>query len=595
MFLATTGICEFWDKSSELLLLGEWCRRYDRKNEWESLSYKVLPYPWTEKKKIFGAYHYCSQAYELILDILAQQLNIIHSVAFSKRYWRIVIGEWLWRYIQVVFDRYTCLEIAFKNFPSLTTLLLEESSYQYPSSYFQSMTLCNSDLFNLQIYSQILNIQGRKFPSKIYSEPKFFKGTSKQNRIYVDKFRDIIRGVEKYFQYLIYILPPRPQVVFCGDFWNIPRKSFYRLLFSGRLNYKKLGFRTEKDESRLILNKDARKRLSTIEGEDSFQTVCLKMLEYQLPQDYLENYKAIQKKNSCFVSSSPPKVIISPVGWRSDLQLSGYIADCVEKGSLLIGLQHGGGYGLFKLDSMLDHEMEVCDYYFSWGWKTKDERVVPLPISTYDKKSKIKWNKPASKILFVSNTGPLYFNIFQSSPIGPEFKKYFLWQKNFLLLLEKEVMNKLVFRCHPAELGWFTKLRLQKIFTGIKFDNNHKPLFKSAIDSDLVIIDNNQTSFLVTIGHNIPTIIFWDPNIWSIRTEALPYFYDLEKVGVFHRSYESAAEFINNNFTSIEHWWNKANVQKAVWRFRNNYALYSENWVSIWKSEIEKIIDTIKI
>lgn len=38
MFLATTALSEFWDKDQEILFLGSWCLRYDRRSEWGNLN-----------------------------------------------------------------------------------------------------------------------------------------------------------------------------------------------------------------------------------------------------------------------------------------------------------------------------------------------------------------------------------------------------------------------------------------------------------------------------------------------------------------------------------------------------------------------------
>src|SRR2546427_2927490 len=106
MFLATTALSEFWDKDQEILFLGSWCLRYDRRAEWESLKYQVMPCPWDDRKRFYDAAHYLDECGERILIQLTRYLNSVHGTSCSQRYWRILIGPWLIHYMHVAYDRY---------------------------------------------------------------------------------------------------------------------------------------------------------------------------------------------------------------------------------------------------------------------------------------------------------------------------------------------------------------------------------------------------------------------------------------------------------------------------------------------------------
>ena len=68
---------------------------------------------------------------------------------------------------------------------------------------------------------------------------------------------------------------------------------------------------------------------------------------------------------------------------------------------------------------------------------------------------------------------------------------------------------------------------------------------------------------------NIPTVIFWDPNHWEVRKSAQPYFDQLNKVGIFHETPESAAYHIASVWDNVESWWNNLLTKNAV----NNFCL----------------------
>ena len=116
MFLVATADERTWKKNEKILFLGEWCKLYSRKEEWDKLDYKVLPYHWDDRNKLYNDYQYLNSLYEDTLNNTKEQLNRIHGVDYSLRYWRILIGPWLAYFMQMVFDRWAMLNFAFKSY-----------------------------------------------------------------------------------------------------------------------------------------------------------------------------------------------------------------------------------------------------------------------------------------------------------------------------------------------------------------------------------------------------------------------------------------------------------------------------------------------
>ena len=110
--LITTAIECTWpkDKNEAILFLGEWCRLYSRKFVWNDLDAIVVLYHWDNREKLYSDYLYLQEVYENQLKKLSIQLNQIHGVDYSTRYWRILIGPWLGTFIQIVFDRWFMLK-----------------------------------------------------------------------------------------------------------------------------------------------------------------------------------------------------------------------------------------------------------------------------------------------------------------------------------------------------------------------------------------------------------------------------------------------------------------------------------------------------
>jgi putative transferase (TIGR04331 family) len=98
MFLATTALSEFWDAGADkTLFLGRWCLRYDHQEDWSRLDYEVLPHPWDDREAMHEAAAYEEEIYENLLGALTKFLNEAHEENRSERYWRIILGPWLFR------------------------------------------------------------------------------------------------------------------------------------------------------------------------------------------------------------------------------------------------------------------------------------------------------------------------------------------------------------------------------------------------------------------------------------------------------------------------------------------------------------------
>ena len=90
-------------------------------------------------------------------------------------------------------------------------------------------------------------------------------------------------------------------------------------------------------------------------------------------------------------------------------------------------------------------------------------------------------------------------------------------------------------------------------------------------ETKLCIATNNGTTFLESFFLGLPTVIFWDTNVWEIIDSAAPFFEDLAVVGVFHTSPESAARHVSSVWNEVQTWWSSAPVVDAVTTFKKRY------------------------
>ena len=163
-FLITTALETSWCDDEPVLFLGEWCKLYHRKEVWEGLDAKILPYHWDERGKLFADYQYLTILYERLLKELARQLNQIHNVNHSLRYWRILIGPWLGIFVQIIFDRWKMLKLSLDEYEVDSCNVHPEDVENFiPQDTHSFINFVVSDSWNEMIYSHLL----RLIPNKL--------------------------------------------------------------------------------------------------------------------------------------------------------------------------------------------------------------------------------------------------------------------------------------------------------------------------------------------------------------------------------------------------------------------------------------------
>ena len=162
--LVTTALEDTWPApETPVLFLGEWCRLHGKKAQWQHRDAIVAPYHWDDRAKYYSDYKYLRGLHEQLLAGLAAQLNELHSVNHSLRYWRILIGPWLGCFTQALFDRWESIHHAIAQFDISETLCVAaQDSRLIPNDMETFQALSSKDNWNHHIYNQI-QMQQRPF------------------------------------------------------------------------------------------------------------------------------------------------------------------------------------------------------------------------------------------------------------------------------------------------------------------------------------------------------------------------------------------------------------------------------------------------
>jgi len=306
------------------------------------------------------------------------------------------------------------------------------------------------------------------------------------------------------------------------------------------------------------------------------------MINLTIPAAYLEGYKKLVEMASNEPFPDSPKVIFTSNSFFMNEVFKVWAAIKTEKNAMLIIGQHGGNYGQGLICSETP-EIKISDRYISWGWRQR--KVEPLGKVF----KRIYFGKLISRkknlLLTISGTAR-YSDGLLSMPMSSQWLRYLDNQLDFCKKLPNPIQESILIRPYVQDHGWSQINRWKEQFPNAKFDSLKKSFNSSLMSAKLVVSGWNTTTYLESMGRNIPTIIFWDSEFFELRNEVIPFFEELEKVGIFHKTSKSAAEFVASVWHDINSWWSEKYVVNARMNFTNEFVKPSslKNYSDFFKS-----------
>lgn len=582
MFLITTADQRFWKTDEPVLFLGEWCKLFSQRSIWEKMDYEVLPYHWDDRKKLYQDYLYLDKLYEQTLLQMRDLLNQIHGVNHSLRYWRIVIGPWLYYFIQILYDRYQSIVSAIESGKVTNTLIGRYNGDRWlPQDFPCFLKWFVNDDYNHYIYSQIIEFIGR-MPFEVV-EAVDGNNHKEQTDDIKKQFapKQILKKLIGFYGKLV---PDRfNQIVLISSYLN----TFDLIKF--QLSLKQIPYLFPPDVAIPDADIDlaARKKLSFGSSKSEFEELLGTMIGEQIPLIYLEAY-AQMNESSLKVYPRKPKLILTANAYNSNEAFKFWAAHYVERGVKLVGTQHGGHYGTGLWSSNEKHEIAIYDNYFTWGWESNVcENTKSLAAAKLNKIKRNARPKKDGRILSVLMGVPRYSSYMYSVPVSSSgMLSYIDCQYRFIRTLSEENKKLLTVRLYVHDYGWNQIERWNSEFSEIECYQGSKSMLDQLKESRLVVCTYNATTYLETFAANFPTVMFWNPEHWELRSSAKPYFDELLNVGILHDTPKSVAAMVNKISHDPELWWNQPEIQRAKDEFCFRFARMSDNWIDKWREEL---------
>jgi len=571
-FLITTALEKTWpnDPETPVLFLGEWCRLYSRKERWSKMNTEVIPYHWDDRNKMYNDYLYLNNLYENTLKAVTKQLNEIHNVEHSLRYWRILIGPWLAFFIQMVFDRWSMLKVAIENYEIIgCKVLLNEESTFIPKDQGEFIILCKYDNWNEMIYGQLLKEYWKNDIDFEYITIKNdqVENTYRNNGLIRSSLSSLKQSLLSAINKYKYWMNSSDDYFFFKTY--LPSAIEDELL--QRLGQKPKLWETPhipKNEVNMGMRKWTIEKYNEF---DEFSNIIGRMIPLHIPTAYLEGYNSLVNHIENLTWPKTPKCIFASNGIQSLDLLKAWAAQKTENGTALIIGQHGGHYGIGKWNWIEEHEISISDRYLSWGWSDPDQPKVH-PVGQIKNVRPLGINHAEQSRLFLLTVSlPRYSYRMYSVTIASQWLEYLEDQFAFTENSSSIIQNLLTVRLYVHDYGWEQQKRWADRFPNITLDLGENNIHELIAQSRVFVSTYNGANHLEAFTMDIPTVLIWNPKHMEIRDAAIPYFDELKRVGIFHNTPESAALHVSEVWDDVDAWWKSKPVRDALEQFKSQY------------------------
>jgi len=167
------------------------------------------------------------------------------------------------------------------------------------------------------------------------------------------------------------------------------------------------------------------------------------------------------------------------------------------------------------------------------------------------------------------------------------FLAYLDEQYRFVSALSLKSRRSLLVRLFMHDYKWSQKNRWRNKFPDVECVYSNKPIINHINQSNLFIGTYNGTTYLEPFVANFPTILFWNPIHFKLRSSAKSYFDELREVGILYDTPEKAAEKVNEIADDPVLWWKQPKIQEAKDQYCFQFCRSSDNWLKEWKAELK--------
>ncbi len=582
-----TGLEQHTDTNefSMNLCLGNWCQKWIDEDG-SNLQSNILRHPWDDTERYEEDYSKVMSSFNSISSILAKVLSKELNAPDSERYWQIILGPWLSRFLTIVEEHEVLISEVLSRYPD------NKISYLYPktkddfcaSNSGEAIKHLESREFNAHLYSNLL--RSREDGDLNYFTDKLSSSDEYSSKLRLSLFGSIKTVIKK----IIYFLLSRIFKLFYFKYVYIASylslKDRIKISWSNR-TFSVFSLPIDNRKVSIDVNLKLRKNLSAKASDELCEKdrKLIKLVFEYMPKCFLESFNFYYVESNK-ITKGCPAAIINGIGDQIlDSEISRFwIARKILCGAKLITRQHGGVFGSAKFMMFEQLQRNNSDIFLSWGWT--EPGVKPMPLSPIKKGLIPKLNSKRITIVLVAF--PLFFYHMFPSPQSSKFLPYIRTIKKLCVDLKNKLSISITLRRYPKEYSW----DVEGLFKDLDVEITKFPdttLKKNLNSSSLAIVTYDSSSHLEIFRHNYPTLLFFNPDFIVPRENARVALEYLKRVGVLHEDVNSVLEFLETTLPNIDEWWFSEETQNAVNFYKSNFVLESKDFANHWENLLTEL------
>lgn len=567
-YLITTADERSWKLDRPVLFLGEWCRRYDRREVWSSLDAEVaVPFGIAPGEKVRDVERVRQIAAGMLPEV-GSALNEFHGEDHSTRYWEIVLGHWLLRYVSVMFNRYHTIALALRDYRlSGTTVFASQACALATTNSTEFVWACNDDVWNNVLYGRILDFMGAEIQQQRIEPAAGGVSRFRQPTASRDAHGGVKQRIRAATAYVLPRLSRSDDAVLISTYLPLGQRLKLELSL-GQVP------QVRRTPPLLVAEPDTsdRTRLKfDIFQHDGFDRFLRIRLGELIPSCYLEGYALLRAQAASLGWPSSPEFIYTANNFDSDEIFKVWTAGRVEHGVPYVTGQHGNNYGThIWAGTEFWPERSASDRFVTWGWTDDDQRDVPAFLFRTAGRAPQSGKQDGGLLLIEM---PISHRI-DPSDRHAEFATYQEEQFRFVELLPDVISDVLTVRLHAeySKFPWGEKERWHDRQPDTRVEFGRVPLKRLIDENRLVVHSYDSTGILETLALDTPTMCFWNGGFDHLLPTAKPCYELLREAGILHDTAEAAAAAVTAHWEDISGWWRSVPVQHARRLFCARYA-----------------------
>lgn len=545
------------------------------------------------------------------MPILSLSLGTAHKLSGNESFWKPIILPWLNLFAVVYIDRLDkVMNCDFpKTFSECTTT---SKSFWIPvSDHTDFIYACTSNDEDYKLKSQIAYFKNsRDDNGPLVENIDIPKGKSDSNSN-GNFLIELMRKLKRYLKTTLsggalalgsYFYGNKLIVLHDHELTRVDRVKLY-IKSRGRVVFLQSNYvntSQAKQVDILTRRKLLHEMLSCEKCEDDLK-LFLKIVAYQLPLAYIEDFKNNLERFDTTIKAPPGIVFFSNTGIYYSESLKCALASWMGSGTKLLIQTHGFGFlGICDCESWYDTEMELADYYYPWAIHYRNKKIRPMPSiclsSTLNRFRPIKKNRTTLyDIVYVPvNWSLLQTSTFCITPLDQAICQN--GQNEFIEKVSKSLKERISIRRHPA---YTTSDGESVVGHRAEMDAFKDASFKSIprnmgineiFSSNVLVLEYFSTMFSQALVCDIPCVIYLTGcNNFPWNIEGKEFIKLLRSAKMLYADADSLIDFLNSDLVS---WWNSSAVIKAKRELRTFFAPNSENYLEEWLAELSLICDS---